>query len=358
MAGDTANSRTRLSLHIATVAAALALVPAGLVVAHLVRAHSRTADRAPTVMKHRNTGDHRTPAPAPDRHRSPTPHPIVNSGPGVRAVDSAIGSTTSVSNYDYTFNLEVTGLPSGGGRTPSATGYGVVDLNPTALSVSAVTGCIGNVSVRADGDNVWSEWTESDPNGPASQLPNWNQATVDGFQGDVSSCFGQYLSPLATISMCSPEGQLALTTQAIAGATPVGVVTVNGQTAEQYQVTIDPAGFLHQPGTTASETLALETAVTAIGSAPMSATVDVNSSGYIVEMVLSISWANGAVASHQIVLSNFNNAGTVSLPPLQPPGQVPIPNSCLSGGSANSSPPFLPTASCPSPKATKPADVK
>jgi hypothetical protein len=252
------------------------------------------------------------------RHGKSDKTKVVDVSPGVRALDGAITKTLSVSNYDLTFSLSQTGdSGASGGQTSAAQGYGVADLDPQALSVSTTPGCISAVSLRVDGTDVWDVYEGSDPSGPPSEISEWTMASLLDFQSSVDICLGNELGALATIGMCSPSGQLAVSAQAIATATPIGTVTVNGESAEQYQVSIDPAGFLEQPNSTPAENDALQGAVTEIGTNPMTATVDVDTAGYIVEMDLSIAYADGVTATHSIVLSNFDSAGTIELPPVQ-----------------------------------------
>jgi hypothetical protein len=301
------------AVRIVAVGALFVVVPVG-VVAHL-RSPGPKAASGP--VRHRHSGPAKL-------HDGTLPHgksakiKIADVSPGVRALDGAIAKTLSVSNYDLTFSLSQTGGSDPPGvQPPAAEGAGVADLDPQALSVSTTPGCISAVSLRVDGTDVWDVYEGSDPSGPPSEIADWTMASLLGFQSSVDVCLGNELGALATIGMCSPSGQLAVSSQAIATATPVGTVTVNGESAEQYQVSIDPAGFLEQPNSTPAENDALQAAVDEIGTNPMSATVDVDAAGYIVEMDLSVAYADGVTATHSIVLSNFDNAGTIELPPVQ-----------------------------------------
>jgi len=316
-------------VRITATAALLLVVPAGVAVAHLRAEGPKTASGP--MKTHRSS--------RVTQRTSPTRHATVHSplrppGPAVRALDGAIAHTLSVTDYDLSFTLSETSEPPfpPGTSVPVAQGYGVADLAPQALSVSTTPGCVDAVSVRVDGDDVWDVYELSDPYGPASEISNWSQSTLLGFQGSVDICLGRQLGALATIGMCSPAGQLAVSAAAIASAKPLRTVTVNGESAEEYEVDIDPAGFLQQPNSTAAENAAIEAALEEIGSNPMTATVDVDEAGYIVEMDLSVAYADGVTATHSIVLSNFDKAGTISLPPLEalPPDLAPAVSTAVS----------------------------
>jgi hypothetical protein len=317
------------AVKIALVGALFVVVPVGIV-AHL-RSHGPKVASAPVLDHHSGpTKLHR----GTQRRGKSGKTKVVQVSPSVKALDGAIAKTLSVSNYDLTFSLSETGdSGASGGRTPAAQGYGVADLDPQALSASTTPGCVSAVSLRVDGSDVWDVYEASDPSGPPGEISGWTMSSLLGFQSSVDICLGNELGALATIGMCSPSGQLVVSAQAIATATPVGTVTVNGESAEEYQVGIDPAGFLEQPNSTEAENEALQGAVTEIGTNPMTATVDVDSAGYIVEMDLSVAYADGVTATHSIVLSNFDNAGTIGLPPVQAtPPTMSGPPALPSGG--------------------------
>ncbi len=209
------------------------------------------------------------------------------------------------------------------GSSDAATGTGLANLDPQALSVNVAVGCSGvrQVTVRVDGNHAWMIiGGSSDPSGPPSSAGRqWAMYDLVSYQGTVDLCFGPELGALATIGMASPEGQLALSQQAIAGATPAGTITVNGEPATEYQVEIDPAGFLQQANSTPAEDQAIAGALRVIGNSPVEATVAVDGDGYIVEMVLSVDYPDGVTATHTIELSNFGSAGTIQLPPIVTP---------------------------------------
>jgi hypothetical protein len=334
-------------------------VPAGIAVAHLTSTE-RAALGAPPSVHNRDTGrrDHR---PAHTAKHQSHPGPVVNAGPGLQALHAAVSKTLAVSNYDLTFTLSETGGPastrpetsgpatnfSGGGGSSrpapeelGATGSGVADLDPQALSVLTYPGCWrSGVSLRIDGENVFEDLGVTDPTQPPPVGAFGGGSDLDGFQATVAGCLGTELGALATIAMCSPSGQLALSQQAISGATPVGTVTVNGEPAEEYSVTIDPAGFLQQPNSTPEENTAIQGALAVIGSNEIAATVDVDNAGYIVEMDLSVSYADGVTATHTIDLSNFDGAGTIVMPPLRE-GPSATGNAC---GPGVACPPVMPS---------------
>ena len=319
-------------------------VPAGVAVAHLTSTE-RAAVHSPPVRNGKSGRTNRGPVNA-DQHDSHLSRlgPAVKAGPGLQALHAAVSKTLAVSNYDLTFTLSETGQPShsdasgpasnfSGGPTTGvsgvrskttsaaagATGSGVADLDPQALSVMTYPSCWkSGVSLRIDGANVFELLQVTDPTHPPPAGVFGGGQDLESFQSTVTSCLGTELGALATIGMCSPSGQLASSEQAITGAKPVGTVTVNGEPAEEYGVTIDPAGFLEQPNSTPDENTAIEGALAVIGSNPMSAIVDVDNAGYIVEMDLSVSYADGLTATHTIDLSNFGDAGTIVMPPARP----------------------------------------
>jgi hypothetical protein len=332
-----ARNRARWVVRVTGLAVLVLGVPVGITIAHLT-SNERAGLGSPASVHHRTTGRTTRGAVHTDIHNSRT-GPVVKAGPGLQALHAAVSKTLAVSNYDLTFSLSETGeslsqtragtssSPPGVAQSaagPGAQGTGVADLDPQALSVMTYPSCFASgVSLRVDGETVFEDLGVTDPTQPPPPGAYGSGTDLDGFQATVSGCLGTELGALATIGMCSPSGQLALSQQAISGATPVGTVTVNGEPAEEYSVTIDPAGFLQQPNSTPEENTAIEGALAVIGSNQMAATVDVDDAGYVVEMDLSVAYADGVTATHAIVLSNFDNAGTIVMPTARTPAQVP-----------------------------------
>jgi hypothetical protein len=330
-----ARKRAGWTVRVAAVGVLVLGVPAGVAVAHLTSTERAGLGSQPSVRQGTKGRADRGPV-YTDLHHPHLSHsgPILHAGPALQALQAAVSKTLAVSNYDLTFTLSETGGPSspprsppGGGPpgqtpsgvSPAAHGFGVADLDPQALSVMTYPTCWpSGVSLRIDGDTVFEILGVTDPTQPPPVGAFGGGADLDGFQSTVTGCLGSDLGALATIAMCSPSGQLALSEQAISGAKPAGTVTVNGQPAEEYDVTIDPAGFLDQPNSTPEENTAIEGALAVIGSNQMAATVDVDSAGYIVQMDLSVSYADGVTATHTIELSNLGGAGIIVMPPARP----------------------------------------
>lgn len=237
----------------------------------------------------------------------------IEAGPAVAALDHALSKTIDAGNYDMTFSFGPKSDP-----TATATGSGLANLDPQALSVNVAPRCIGRGTVRIGGEYAWLIiGGTSDPAGPPSSAGRpWPTYGLVQFQGLVGTCFGTEMQALATIEMASPEGMLALSQQAIAVAKPVGIVKVDGEPATEYDVTLNPAGLLQQPGATPAENEVLTAALEEIGSSPMTARVDVDAAGYIVRLEIAVAYPDGFTATHTVTLSNFGDAGTVQLPPV------------------------------------------
>jgi hypothetical protein len=296
----------RAHSRVARVALTLLFVvgaPVGLLVARLDSGSTPKAGDSNSTKDTVSRGERRSQG---TKLRPPT-------GPAVSALDAALSKTIEAGNYDMTFSFG-----NGADPTAAATGSGLANLDPQGLSVNVFPHCVGQVAVRVDGTDAWMIiGGTSDPAGPPSSAGrSWPTYGLISFQDVVGSCFGAELKALATIEMSSPAGMLALSQQAIATASPSGTVTVNGEPATEYDVTLDPAGLLQQPGSTPDENAALSGALQEIGQSPMTATIDVNADGYIVEMEIAVAYQDGFTATHTVVLSNFGSAGTIQFPPV------------------------------------------
>ena len=232
------------------------------------------------------------------------------------AIARAVAATDSAGNFDLSFLLTGgTGLDSSG-----MTGAGAADLDPIAMTLNHVAGA----TLSFGPDNAWEQL------GP----PGWQEYTIPAFSSYAEGLVGATAGALGTFSFCSPSGLFDLTQSSIGSSTEVGPATVDGQSTTEYAVSIDPASFLDAPGISSGESQAIQSAISVLGSSPISDDVYINAAGDIVRTVSSIDGA-----SLQVDLSNFGNAGTVTLPPQQsqidssttPP--PPISNDCPVRGS-------------------------
>jgi hypothetical protein len=235
------------------------------------------------------------------------------------ALARAVAATDSAGNFDLSFSLTGgTGLGSSG-----VTGAGAADLDPIAMTLNHVIGA----TLSFGPDNAWEQL------GP----PGWQEYTIPAFSSYAEGVVGATAGALGTFSFCSPSGLFDLTQNSIGPTTEVGSTTVDGQSTTEYAVTIDPASFLDAPGITSGESQAIQSAISVLGSGPILDDVYINGADDIVRTVSSIDGA-----SLQVDLSNFGDAGTVTLPPQQsqidssttPP--APITNNCTDTGTGSS----------------------
>jgi len=275
-------------------------VPVGVVIARLEPSARHAGRPAPSVSHHKKV-------------------PVLVASSDIETVDAAVDKTVASGSYAFMSTLSETGgTPPPESLSPGATSSGVATLDPQASSAVTYPTCYtSGISVRTDGAHVWDSLSPSTPTEPPAG--NWTVADLGTTQSAASSCFGSELGALATVATCSPSVQLGLSRQVMTGATLVGPVTVAGQPAEQYAVTIDPVGYLGQPDSTPEENAAIGDALAAIGPNPASAMVDVNADGYVVEADLSVTYADDVTATRTIDLSDFGGAGTIVLPPAAPP---------------------------------------
>jgi hypothetical protein len=233
------------------------------------------------------------------------------------AIARAVAETDSAGNFDLSFLLTGgTGMDLGDGMT----GAGAADLDPIAMTLNHVVGA----TLSFGPDNAWEQL------GP----PGWQEYTIPAFSSYAEGVVGATAGALGTFSFCSPSGLFDLTQNSIGPTTEVGPASVDGQSTTEYAVLIDPASFLDAPGISSGEAQAIQSAISVLGSGSISDDVYINAAGDIVRTVSSIDGA-----SLQVDLSNFGDAGTVTLPPQQsqidssttPPG--PINNDCPVRGS-------------------------
>ncbi len=237
-----------------------------------------------------------------DATTTTTPRPFTTttgpapSGPSQSqaALGRAVAATDSAGNFDLSFVLTGgSGLASSG-----LTGSGAADLNPIAMTLNHVAG----VTLSFGPDNAWEQFS----------APTWQEFTLPAFSAYAEGVVGTTAGALGTLSFCSPSGLFDLTQSSIGPTTEVGPATVDGQSTTEYAVTIDPSSFLTAPGITSGESQAMQSAISALGNGTILDDVYIDSAGDIVRTVSSVDGA-----SLQVDLSNFGNAGTVTLPPQQ-----------------------------------------
>jgi hypothetical protein len=323
---------------IGCLALLIAAVPVGLTAFRL----SEPANGATAKLSHHVSGPSRPTIPRKDptgqRHtpvvKGATPHVSA----AKRALDNAVAQTDSVSSYQWVASAE----QSGTGSNVQITSSGSADLDPLAVEEITTGSPYGNVAIRFDDMNVWYELDAPDSIPPATASVWTGPVPLSAFMDEAGSAVGEQLKALMSLGTGSPGGEINITQQAIAGATPVGAVTVDGQQVEEYDVSIATRGFLDEPNVTAQERQTLSTAVQQLNDLPLKATVDVSPAGYIVQDEYTVTFANGSSVSSQKTFSDFDQTVSISMPVTPPPspGSEPIlPAGPMSTGPASVSPP-------------------
>ncbi|MGO9343143.1 MAG: hypothetical protein ACLP6E_11600 [Acidimicrobiales bacterium] len=232
-----------------------------------------------------------TTSPKPTTTTNPAP---VGPSQSQSALARAVATTDSAGNFDLSFVLSGgSGLDADG-----MTGSGAANLAPIAMTLNHVAGA----TLSFGPDNAWEQLGG----------PGWQEYTIPAFSTYAENVVGTTAGALGTFSFCSPTGLFDLTESSIGPTTEVGTATVDGQATTEYAVTIDPSSFLAAPGITPGEAQAMQSAIGLLGGGPILDDVYINAGGDIVRTVSSIDGA-----SLQVDLSNFGNAGTVTLPPQQ-----------------------------------------
>lgn len=289
------------------VAALLVLLigaPAAVIGYHL--SHRPSARVGGSLQKHPDDGSvgHRDRTPAPDDKA-----PVRSAA---KKVVKAISQTDAVSSYEWVASAN----QSGTGTQVAITSTGTASLDPLAIEEMTTGSPVGDVAIRMDSTDVWYAETGTSTTIPAATAAGWDGPDpFADFMSLAGSYVGEQLKAIMTFGTASPAGEIAIAEQAVAGATPSGSVTVDGQPAEQYDVQISTAGFLHQPGLTSGEREALEAAVSELDDLPLQATVDVSSAGYVVQVAYTVTLSGGATVSSQRTYSDFNAAVSVAMPP-------------------------------------------
>lgn len=236
-----------------------------------------------------------SPNPTTTTYPTSTTNPAPSGGSQSQsALARAVATTDSAENFDLSFVLTGgSGLASDG-----LTGSGAADLDPIAMTLDNVAGA----TLSFGPDNAWE----------LIGGPQWQEYTIPAFSTYAENVVGVTAGALGTFSFCSPTGLFDLTESSIGPTTEVGTSTVDGKSTTEYAVTIDPSTFLNAPGITSGEAQAIQSAITQLGGGPILDDVYIDAAGDIVRTVSSIDGA-----SLQVDLSNFGDAGTVSLPQQQ-----------------------------------------
>jgi hypothetical protein len=281
-------------LRIAFVVVLLICAPALVVSFRLLSGHSRA---------HTTT---------PSRHTARLgPNDVISPA---AALDRAIRRTDGVSSYEWS----ATGSQSGTGSSAVIASSGSASLAPVAIE-ETTTSPYGDVALRIDDTSGWY-YLNSGNSVPPATASGWSSPTALSALGATGGgAIGAQLQALALLGACSPFGELDLSAQAVASATPVGSVVVNGQSVEEYEVSIATGGFLGRAGTTVEQEQALEAAVDQLGDQPLTATVDVAPDGYIVRVDYTVTFANESSVSSDTTFSAFNQPVSISMPASAPP---------------------------------------
>lgn len=273
-------------------------------------------------------------------HGSERVHHVRGSSPADRVM-SAIASTDAVSSYTWVASAS----QSGTGSDIAITSSGTASLAPLAVEEITDGSPFGYVAIRMNDTDVWYDLGVGSDTIPAADGGNWTgPVPLSTFMEEAGTDVGQELKAIMALGTGSPGGEIDLTEQAVAGATPVGTVTVDGQPAERYDVSIATTGFLDQPGLTSEERQTLETAVSQLDDLPLSATVDVSSAGFVAAISYSVSLPGGATVSSEKTFSDFNQPVQIAMPPVPPPtvgptttGPVPDPSITYEGAPRSAS---------------------
>jgi hypothetical protein len=227
-----------------------------------------------------------------------SPEPSGGTTPSQAAVARAIGATDASGNFDLSFVLSSAGeAGDAGGTTTGVTGNGAVDLTPSiAMNLNNVIG----VDLWYDGENAWELFGGQN---------NYTEFTLPAFSEYAEGTVGNLEGALGTFGFCSPTGLFDLSENSIGPTTEVGPATVDGIATTEYQVSVDPSSFLTAPNVTSAERAAIQDAITVLGSGPVTDDLYVDSQG---DVVRTVSAMDGATL--QVDLSNFGNAGTVTMP--------------------------------------------
>ena len=270
-----------------TVAAVALIVVAAPVVGALVYVAIPASSHAATA-----TSRESTTSTLPDKRfttTTATPGGIESRAQAI--VGRAVAKDDSYSNFDLSFDLEGNdGLGSGSG----VTGSGTADLAPSiAMTLNDVEGA----TLWFGPDDAWES------------LGSVTEFTLSGFSDYAENVVGQDAGALGTFGFCSPTGLLDLSQNEIGPTTEVGTATVDGVSTTEYSVTVNPISFLSAPGITSGELQAIKAAIGVIHGASITDDIYIDAAGNLVQTVSS---ADGATLT--VNLSNFGDAGTVTLP--------------------------------------------
>jgi hypothetical protein len=216
----------------------------------------------------------------------------------------------------------------------SVTGSGVIDVNPKAMVTDADPSDFGPVIIRLDSSRLW-ELGSNDGGGLAPGPGDGSTAgqSISGFASLVESTLGTREGAVAMLGVASPTGYLVLDEQEIAGVTPIGSGTIDGNPVTEYRVSADASQLENDPTASSDELTTIQAAIATLQSQGLSATgadVAVDAQGFIIQSITTYQFSDGGSVTVKADFSNFGCAGTVLMPgqvgPTDPPANCVSPD--------------------------------
>ena len=215
--------------------------------------------------------------------------------------------------------------------SPLVKGGGVINTNPMAMVASADIGGGLDVTVRANGTDIYEGASNDTGLAPlAADAPPGGSSpagqSLPGFAGITESTLGDREGAAAMLGMASPTGYLDLIQPGISAASQTGTGTVDGVPVTVYKVSNDLNQLVHAPGTSTAESQTISAVLTLLKSQGYTGnTVDVSidAAGYIRQVKSVNTFKDGGTATLQADFTDFGCAGTVLMPGQTGSGTVP-----------------------------------
>jgi hypothetical protein len=264
------------------------------------------------------------------------------------SVAAAVAATIAARNYRINSTMsETPGAGASGQQGLTFASQAIVNVDPLAMVATSKVGNLGLITSWTNGTRQWEQgganYGLTSPNGSGAGAP------ISGFGSLVEGTLGPREAGVAMMGLASPNGHLDLAAQAIESASQAGTTMLDGSQLTEYDVTLDLAQLLKQPGMTGEQVQAATEGMQFLqqeGYAATKTRIGVDAAGYIRTAHTVWSFSDGGAVTVDTTYHDYGCAGTVVLP-TQAPAPPPT-ATCTSPDPAATVPPGA--AATPAPK--------
>jgi hypothetical protein len=196
------------------------------------------------------------------------------------------------------------------------TGQGTIDTDPYAIVASSVVPGLGDITLRANANDVWEIGGGDYGLSPGSQT-NGPGSPLSGFASLVEGTLGDREGALAMLGLANPTGYLNLEQQKVTAADFIGTGTVDGVAVNEYKVMTNPAVQPDLPGLSSEQAKTISDAQAVLaknGIEGSTLVISIDASGYIRQSTTTSTFSDGSSSFSEATFSDFGCAGTVLMP--------------------------------------------